>query len=80
VKVYPNPAGREITVSLNEAFGPGQVRCSIMDELGRIIDQFNTVPVNAASFNYSTQWLSSGTYYILLEQGESRGMTSFLRR
>jgi hypothetical protein len=80
LKVSPNPAGREITVSLTEGFSKGQVRCSVMDELGRLVDQFNAVPSVEASFNYPTQKLSPGTYYILVEQGERRGMVTFLRR
>lgn len=80
LKVFPNPASREITVSLGNGFSQGQVRCSVMDELGRLVDQFNSVPTAGFALNYSTQKLASGTYYFLVEQGERRGMVSFLRR
>jgi hypothetical protein len=74
VAIYPNPASDWLTVEWN-----GIVENMIvMDASGRVLSRFNLAP-ESQSFNFQINNIEKGLYWLVLENGNSRIVKSWIK-
>ena len=74
VAIYPNPASDWLTIEWN-----GIVENMIvMDASGRVLSRFNLAP-ESQSFNFQINNIEKGVYWLVLENGNSRIVKSWIK-
>ena len=76
VKIYPNPAGNKINVSI-EGVIPDELVVAIHDQTGRLISTYNHGSTNFVSLDIHS--LNPGVYYMVLSSGQLSGTVKFIK-
>ena len=68
ISIFPNPASNVINVRSSEFM----TNISLTDEMGRIVSQYNGI--NSLSYQINTAKLSSGIYFVRIENGQGQSV------
>ena len=80
IKVYPNPAGKEINLTVSSGSLEGAVRLNILDEQGRLLQSSDVFLSADHAFSLPLAGFYPGTYLLVLQKDNLTFTKPFIKR